>query len=107
MADEMVAMAKFFAHGIPVNEQTLALDVIDRGCQGNGKCIFLSDPHTFTHFKTAHLMPDLMDRSRFETWEKQGKTDLFTRCNEKAKALLSSHKVKKTPRTQDAPAAFS
>jgi trimethylamine--corrinoid protein Co-methyltransferase len=56
----------------------------------------LSDPHTFANFRTAHLLPELMDRSRFESWEKEGKTDLFTRANEKAKALLSSHEVKKT-----------
>jgi trimethylamine--corrinoid protein Co-methyltransferase len=47
-------------------------------------------------------MPELMDRSRFESWEKEGKTDLFTRSNEKAKALLSSHKVKKTPVAEEA-----
>ncbi|MFU8769816.1 MAG: trimethylamine methyltransferase family protein, partial [Desulfotignum sp.] len=102
MSDELVAMAKFFAKGIPVNEQTLALDVIDRVATGPENAIFLSDPHTFANFRTAHLLPELMDRSRFETWEKEGKTDLFTRCNQKAKALLSSHEVKKTARVEDA-----
>ena len=106
MADELIAMSKFFAKGIPVNEKTLALEVIDRVANGPDNAIFLSDPHTFAHFKTAHLLPELMDRSRFESWEKEGKTDLFTRCNEKAKALLSSHKVKKTTWAEDALAAL-
>jgi trimethylamine--corrinoid protein Co-methyltransferase len=106
MADELIAMSKFFGKGIPVNEKTLALDIIDRVANGPDNAIFLSDPHTFAHFKTAHLLPELMDRSRFDSWEKEGKTDLFTRCNEKAKALLSSHKVKKTPRAEDALAAL-
>jgi trimethylamine--corrinoid protein Co-methyltransferase len=102
LSDELVAMAKYFAEGIPVNEQTLALDVIDRVAKGPDNAIFLSDPHTFANFRTAHLLPELMDRSRFESWEKEGKTDLFTRSNEKAKALLSSHKVKKTPVAEEA-----
>ncbi len=85
-----------------MNDQTLALDVIDRVAKGQDNTIFLSDPHTFAHFRTAHLLPDLMDRSRFESWKKEGKTDLFARSNEKAKALLSSHQVNKTPVAEEA-----
>jgi trimethylamine--corrinoid protein Co-methyltransferase len=106
LSDELVAMAKFFAEGIPVNEQTLALDVIDRVANGPDNAIFLSDPHTFANFRTAHLMPELMNRARFDSWEKDGKTDLFTRSNEKAKALLASHEVKKTPVAEEALAAL-
>ncbi|HCY87372.1 MAG TPA: trimethylamine methyltransferase [Desulfobacteraceae bacterium] len=96
LADELIAMAKYFARGIPINQQTLALDVIDRIAKADNNAIFLSDPHTFAHFRQAHLLPELMDRARFETWEKEGSQDMFDRCNEKAKHLLATHKVEKT-----------
>ena len=95
MADEFIAMAKFFAKGISVTPQTLALDVIDRISKAQNNEIFLSDPHTFAHFRKAHFLPELMDRSRFETWEKNGGTDLFTRSNEKARRLLNTHEIQK------------
>ena len=95
MADEMIAMAKYFARGIPVTPDTLALDVIDRIARAEDNAIFLSDPHTFAHFRQAHFLPELMDRTRFESWEKKGGKDLFDRANEKARALLDSHEVVK------------
>ena len=97
MADELVAMSKFFVQGLAVNDETLALDVIDRVAKGPDGSMFLSDPHTFTHFKTAHCLPELMDRARFESWEQKGEKDLFTRCNEKAKTLLKDHVVEPKP----------
>jgi len=94
MADELVAMSKYFVQGLAVNNETLALDVIDRVAKGPNGSIFLSDPHTFTHFKTAHCLPELMDRARFENWKQKGGKDLFGRCNQKAKTLLKEHVVK-------------
>ncbi|WP_022666696.1 trimethylamine methyltransferase family protein [Desulfospira joergensenii] len=102
MADELVGMAKYFAGGIPVNEQTLALDVIDRVSRSADNAIFLSEPHTFAHFRQAHFLPDLMDRARFEIWEKNGKKDLLARCNEKTRALLASHDIQKTEQAKQA-----
>ncbi len=92
MADEMVGMGKYFANGIPVNKQTLALEVIDRVSKGPNGSIFSSDPHTFTNFRQAQFLPELMDRSRFESWESKGRKDLYTLCNEKAKDILSTHR---------------
>lgn len=94
MADEVVAMSRYFTEGLEVNENTLALDVIDRVGKGPDGSMFLTDTHTFENFKSAHFMPELMDRSRYESWEKQGKQDMFERCRQKARQLLSDHDVK-------------
>ncbi|THB73101.1 MAG: hypothetical protein D3926_24490 [Desulfobacteraceae bacterium] len=93
MCDELVGMGRYFLGGISVNDQTLALDVIDRVTKGPDNAIFLGDPHTFTHFKQAHFLPELMDRSRFELWEKNGQKDLHARCNEKVRQILDAHEV--------------
>ncbi|MCG8618989.1 MAG: trimethylamine methyltransferase family protein, partial [Desulfobacterales bacterium] len=102
MSDELIAMAKYFGRGIPIDQQTLALDVIDRIAKADNNAIFLSDPHTFAHFRQAHFLPELMDRARYETWEKEGTRDLFDRCNEKAKTLLATHEVVKPKATEAA-----
>ncbi|MFO7750595.1 MAG: trimethylamine methyltransferase family protein [Desulfobacteraceae bacterium] len=98
MADEMVAMARFFTEGLPVNDATLAVDIIDRVAKGPDGSMFLTDPHTFENFKSAHFLPELFDRSRFDSWEKKGSKDLFERCNEKVAAILADHQVTPKPR---------
>ncbi|MBF0201199.1 MAG: trimethylamine methyltransferase family protein [Desulfamplus sp.] len=97
MANEMVSMSRFFTEGLEVNQENLALDVIERVAKGPDNSIFLADPHTYTNFRTAHLMPELMDRSRYDAWEKDGAKDLFTRCNEKTREILEKHQVDPKP----------
>lgn len=97
LADEMVAMSRFFVQGLPVNDDTLALDVIDRVAKGPEGTMFLSDPHTFENFKSAHFPPELMDRARYDNWQKNGGADLFTRCREKTRQLLETHTVDPKP----------
>jgi trimethylamine--corrinoid protein Co-methyltransferase len=93
MADELVDMSRFFVEGLSVNESTLALDVIDRVARSQDGAFFLADDHTFENFKTAHCLPELMDRSRYESWAQKGGEDLFARCNAKARRILSEHRV--------------
>jgi trimethylamine--corrinoid protein Co-methyltransferase len=97
MADELVDMSRFFVEGLPVNESTLALDVIDRVARSQDGAFFLADDHTFENFKTAHCLPELMDRSRYESWAQKGGEDLFARCNAKARRILSEHQVLPKP----------
>jgi trimethylamine---corrinoid protein Co-methyltransferase len=94
LADELVAMSRYFVDGLRIDDDTLALDVIDRVARnGSSGAIFLSDKHTFTHFKTALFNPELCDRSRFEHWEAGGAKEMHQRCNEKARQVLSEHQV--------------
>ena len=98
LADELVAMSRYFVDGLRIDDETLALDVIDRVARnGNNGAIFISDSHTFKHFKTALFNPELFDRSRFENWEASGSKEMQRRCNEKAREILSNHEV--TPKS--------
>ena len=97
LADEMVAMSRHFVEGIPVSEETLGLDVIDRVSRNGENSIFLSEPHTFEHFHQAHFLPHLFDRNHFESWNEEGAEDVYTRCNEEAKKLLREHQVNPKP----------
>ncbi len=93
IADELIAMARHFADGIPVNDDTLALDALERVKQAGSKGIFLTDDHTFDHFESALFIPGLIDRSRFDTWDNEGRRDLYKRSNDRAREILAEHKL--------------
>jgi len=97
MADELVAMSQFFAGGVPVNEETLALEVIDRVANGGPGSMFLMDDHTFEHFMQAQFLTKLLDRSRYDAWAEAGAMDLYKRCNAEAKRILLEHHVEPKP----------
>ena len=91
--NELVAMSQFFTAGIPVNEETLALEPIARVTSGSPGSIFLTDDHTFEHFMQAQFLPKLLDRSRYDSWQEAGSMDIYKRCNVEAKRVLSEHQV--------------
>ena len=94
LANELVAMSRYFVDGLRIDDDTLALDVIDTVARNSSKgAIFLSEDHTFKHFKTALFNPELCDRSRFEYWEANGSKEMRQRCNAKARQILSDHQV--------------
>jgi trimethylamine--corrinoid protein Co-methyltransferase len=98
LADELVAMSRYFVDGLRIDDCTLALDAIDRVARGaNSGAFFLNDKHTFSHFRTALLHPEMCDRSRFEHWEADGSKEMRQRCNEKAKRILTDHVVAPKP----------
>jgi len=97
MADEFVAMSRFFTEGIPVNEETLALSAIERVACGAPGSIFLMDDHTYDNFMQAQFLPKLLDRNRHDAWEQAGSEDLYKRCNSEAKRIISEHQVEPKP----------
>jgi trimethylamine--corrinoid protein Co-methyltransferase len=97
MANELVAMSRFFVKGIPVTEETLALDAIERVGKSKSNDIFLMDDHTYDHFMKALFMPRLLDRDRYDSWRQAGARDLYQRSNHEAKRILSEYQVLPKP----------
>jgi trimethylamine--corrinoid protein Co-methyltransferase len=93
MANELIAMSKFFLKGIPVNDDTLALEPIATVARGGAGAIFLTEDHTFEQFMTAQFLPRLLDRTRHDAWKAAGGLDMYQRCNEEAKRVLAEHEV--------------
>ena len=99
MDNELIAMSRFFAGGIPVNEETLAIKAIERVASGDPGSLFLTDDHTFDNFMRAQFLPKLLDRSRYDSWKEAGAMDLYKRCNAEAKRILSEHQME--PKTDE------
>jgi len=75
--------------GMEVNQDTLALDAIDRVGPGNH---YLMDEHTFRFMKTEHYYPSsLINRKGREDWENEGKQDARQRAILITKDILANH----------------
>jgi trimethylamine--corrinoid protein Co-methyltransferase len=93
MDNEFARMIKHAVQGIPVNDETLAVDVIKE--VGPFKD-FLSHKHTLRHMR-SQSQPVLIDRRRRSKWEQAGGTDIYQRATEKAREILETHKPEPLP----------
>jgi len=85
--DEVISMVKYIMSGVEINEETLALDVIDRvGPGGN----FIDDKHTLRHFRGGWF-PRLLDRKNYAAWASDGKQTMGDRLNKRVKEILAEH----------------
>ena len=86
--DEVIDQFRRMQRGILVNEDTLAVRVIEEGArQGE----FLSHPHTLTHLRSTQWRPQLMNRMGHEQWDREGRKDLLTRARERLKKITENH----------------
>jgi trimethylamine--corrinoid protein Co-methyltransferase len=93
LCDEIISWIRSFKRGAPVNEETLALDLIDElGFKGD----FLSTDHTFGHFR-EQWQPALFDRNAYPKWKELGSPDLKGRVLQKIEAILSKHRCRELP----------
>ena len=88
---EIVAWTKHYMKGLVINEESLALHVVEEvGTDGD----FLSTQHTLEHFKEDEY-PELRDHRRYDDWLKQGGTTLKDRARDKAEGILAEHQSPK------------
>jgi len=87
--NEILGLAMRAVRGIEVNEETLALEAIDRVGPGSH---YLGDPHTRQFLRTEHYYPSsVLDRQGRETWAQEGGKDARDRAQEIARDLLAHH----------------
>jgi len=87
MDNEIIAMTRKVLEGIPVNDDTLAVDVIKSvGARGH----FLAEDHTFQNMRKLSE-PKFIDRRMRQFWNERGSKDLATVCDEKAREILETH----------------
>ncbi len=93
LCDEIISWIKAFKKGAPVNDETLALDLIDElGFKGD----FLTTDHTFRHFR-EQWEPTLFDRKNYEKWKESGAQDCTMKVRQRIEKILSEHRGRKLP----------
>ncbi len=88
--DEIAAAIARLIRGEHADDDTLALDVIEK--VGPGKN-FLAQRHTMAHLRTEHFMPGLVDRRAYDSWAADGSKTLVDRARERTKWILANHTV--------------
>jgi len=84
LVNEILHMVDRFVPGMPVNEETLALDVIDHVGPGGH---YLEEEHTYSHFKDVWYS-DLFDRTVLDEWRAQGERHFAERLREKTREVM-------------------
>jgi trimethylamine--corrinoid protein Co-methyltransferase len=84
LVNEILHMVSQFMSGMPVNDETLALDVIDKVGPGGH---YLEEQHTYDHFRDVWYS-DLFDRAILDEWRVQGEKQFEERLREKTKSVM-------------------
>lgn len=93
---EIVKMIRRILQGIPVNKETIGLDVIKSvGAGGN----YLSQRHTLKHMRSELSTTNLINRRMRDNWIKAGSMDMPQAANEQARQILESYQA--TPLPED------
>jgi trimethylamine--corrinoid protein Co-methyltransferase len=86
-ADEIIDMVKRILRGIPVTDESMALDVMDRVGPGGQ---YLDQDHTYTRFKTELWRPKMLDRQNWDNWTAAGGKRYSDRVHERTVQILET-----------------
>jgi trimethylamine--corrinoid protein Co-methyltransferase len=93
MANDTIGWIRAATAGVPVDEETLALDVIDElGPTGD----FLSHEHTLRHYKEP-FYSSLADKGTYSQWERRGATTMEERAAQQVEEILANHEPESLP----------
>ncbi len=85
---EICGMCKRIKRGEEITAEKLAVDVIkDVGPGGE----YLTNMHTFKHFKTELYAPIMEERDNFNNWSSKGSLSMNQRANAKYKEMLENY----------------
>jgi len=93
ICDEVLGWIEHFVRGVEINDETLALDLIDEvGPDGQ----FLDSDHTLKHFR-ERWYPKLFDRDNYDGWMAKGSKSLGERAAARVASILSEHRPEPLP----------
>lgn len=88
--DAVCGEAKRILSGVDVDEETLAVDVIDAAAH---RGTFLSHPHTLRHFRKETFVPPQFWRGPRTNWVQQQTKEIREKARQKVVEILKEHKV--------------
>jgi trimethylamine--corrinoid protein Co-methyltransferase len=89
----MVSWIEHLMAPLEINDETLALDLIDEiGPDGQ----FLDSDHTMAHFR-QHWYPVVFERGNYDQWQDKGGKSLGERAAERVEELLAEHEPEPLP----------
>ena len=98
MSNEIIGYVKRFMRGFEISPATLALDVIAKVGPGGG---YLSEEHTFKHFRQELWRPNLSTGRTRTRGSKKGCKTYGEVVTQKALEILETHKPEPLPANID------
>ncbi|MCX6616092.1 MAG: trimethylamine methyltransferase family protein [Acidobacteria bacterium] len=87
MCNDILGFLRAATAGVVVNDETLALDVIEElGPTGS----YMGHDHTLRHFKDAYYS-GLIDKNPFSVWQQRGSTSMEQRAAKMVDDILAKH----------------
>jgi len=98
--DDLAGMIGRFVQGIEINDETLAIDLIEEVGPIPGH--FLNKEHTRKWWKLEQFVPQVADRLTYPEWMKTGKKSCLDYAKERMKEILATHKpISLTPSQEE------
>lgn len=91
--NDVLGMMKRILGGVKVDDETLAVDVIDEVGPGGH---FLGTEHTLKHYRESWY-PSVLDRQNYEEWAQGGKKTLRDRANARVRQIIETHHPAQLP----------
>jgi trimethylamine--corrinoid protein Co-methyltransferase len=91
--DETIGLVRRILGGVEVNQETMALDLIDKVGPGGH---FLNEEHTLRHFR-ENWYPTLFNRTSYTTWHQKGGLTYGELANRRVQHILESHRPQPLP----------
>ena len=92
--DELCGAALRVARGIEVNDDTLAVPIIQEVAR-SGSGNYLAHRHTLNHFRREHFIPNLLPREPYDAWVENGSRSALDRARERAHDILARHQPRR------------
>jgi len=97
--DDVAAIVGKTVEGFEVNDETMALDLIEK--VGPVPGTFLNKTHTRLNWKKEYFVPQVADRLSYQEWLRQGKKNIIDRAKQRMDEILSTHKPDPITAQQD------
>lgn len=95
MCNDILGFLRASTAGVVVNDETLALDLIDElGPTGT----YMGHDHTVRHFKEAYYSK-LIDKNPYSVWQKRGSQSMEQRAGKMVDDILAKHQPAQLPET--------
>ncbi len=91
---EVIGWVKKYMEQLTVDDETLALDLIDEVVKKDGD--FLETEHTLRHFREDYY-PELTEREHYDRWQEEGSLTLRDRVRARVDQILTEHRTPTLP----------
>lgn len=91
--DDVAGIIGRFLEGIEINDETVALDLIDSVVPVPNH--FLNSRHTYDWWQKEQYLAKTFDYLTYPEWEREGKKDCIDYAKDRMKKILETHEVSK------------